>query len=383
MAEKVGDAYVEIGTRDKGLTKGLNRAKSKVGGFSAGSIVALGSVIALTAGVRKLLKLTFGQEDAEKNLESALIANGDAYDDLLPKLKKQAAAIQKLSKFGDEQNLQTMVTLRNLGVQADALGTATKQAIGLSEALKLDASSAARYTALARQGEFTILQRYVPALRAATTEAEKQTIVTDLMNRGWEQAQRNATTTSGAITQLSNAFGDLGETFGDMISGDGLGGALIDLKLLVEDLDKALKDLDETGSLGGLSEGAEKASNTLRRAAGFWGAVVAGESFDDAINTANAQLEIDNADRAARRKLEIDKITGDLVDDIGLKGGGAKKAKGAGSGFNFTSPESAIKAIQAAVGKDNEQKKQTAILGNIDLGIKELNTRDTPAVVGV
>jgi hypothetical protein len=96
----------------------------------------------------------------------------------------------------------------------DKLETATRGAIGLAKALDLDSSAAARYTALAMQGEFTILQRYVPALRAATDAAEKERIVMALMTRGYRQAQAEVETLSGQKKQLSNLIGDLMEDIG-------------------------------------------------------------------------------------------------------------------------------------------------------------------------
>ena len=221
-----------------------------------------------------------------------------------------------------------MTSLLNLGVQANALGAATKQAIGLAEALGLDSAAAAKYTALARQGEFTILQRYVTALREATTQAEKQAIVTDLMNKGWEQAQRNATTTSGALEQLGNAFGDLGETIGDLVSGDGMGGALIEIKLLVEDLDEAIKSLQGTAGGGGLKSFFADAADGLRVVSGFLGAVTAGSSVFEAADIATAQTLEARQDREDRRRHRYDHQSEGRRRHLRLRRGGPEGIDG-------------------------------------------------------
>jgi hypothetical protein len=382
MAEKLGDAYVDIGTRDKNLAHGLNRAEKRVKGFTAGSLIAIGAVTALAAAYGKLLKMSMTQEDAERGLGAALRANKDDYKTLLPILEKQASAIQQITKYGDENNLQIMTTLRNLGVQADALGVATKQAIGLATALDMDAKTAARYTALARHGEYTILQRYVPALRSATNEAEKQAIVNDLMNKGWRQAQEQSQTTSGAIDQLSNAFGDLGETLGMLLSPQGLAGGLVDMKLLVEDLDNALKDLGDNTGVNKLAGGFAALADAIRVAAGFLGALSAGAGIEEASTVAFDEVTKAAMDRQKRRKRVIEDIEGSGGMDGAQTGkqGGQKKA-----GFSFISPEAAIKEIQKATGKDDEVKKQTKILDKIDKGIQDVNKNigQAPAIVGV
>ena len=158
------------------------------------------------------------QEAAENALASAMASHGDAIDALMPKAKALASQIQRETKYGDEDVLGMMAQIRNLGVLPGKLEEATKGSIGLAKALQMDANTAARYTALAMQGEYTVLQRYVPALRTATSAAEKQTIVTDLMNQGYEQAQAETETLDGKFTQLQNAAGDVAESFGNVIT---------------------------------------------------------------------------------------------------------------------------------------------------------------------
>jgi len=379
MAEKVGDAYVELGTRDRNFNRGMARAEKRTRGFASNGLVTIATITAIGAAMGKLIKLSNTQEDAERDIGAALRAHGDEAERLLPILKKQAAAIQKLTRFGDEQNLQTMATLRNLGVQGDALGTATKQAIGLAKALGLDSNAAAKYTALARQGEFTILQRYVPALRSATSEAEKQAIVTDLMNKGWKQAQESAQTTSGQIDQLANAFGDLGETIGELFKKGGtFEKSITDARILIEDLDQAIKDLNDTSSKTGKSTNGIGSAflDSLRVAAGFVGALSAGSTMEEAAEIAFNNIVKDAMDRAKRRaEMDAEDIEGDTGGGGGDGGGGGRGRRRPGTRFAFTSLESAVKNIQTGAGKDptgKEQKKQTKIMSSIDDGIKEV-----------
>ena len=160
----------------------------------------------------------YGEQEAAVNaLTSALATNGDNVTRLIPQYKAFAAEIQQQTVFGDEAILGMMAQIRNLGVMPDKLEEATKGAIGLSKALGMNAESAARYTALALKGEMTMLQRYIPALRQATTEAEKTALVHDMMAKGFKQAQAEAETTRGGFTQLKNAAGDMAEAIGGVI----------------------------------------------------------------------------------------------------------------------------------------------------------------------
>ena len=181
----------------------------------ASAVTAMAAATVAAAGV--VVNAYRKQESAEKDLEAALRAHGDAADALLPKLKRNAAAIQDQTGIADESTLALMAQIRNLGVQGDALDQAAKNAIGLAKALKLDSNAAARYTALAMKGEFTILQRYVPALRTATSESEKNAIVTDLMRKGYEQAQMTLNTTAGRWAELKGRIGDTLEKIGEAI----------------------------------------------------------------------------------------------------------------------------------------------------------------------
>jgi len=379
MAEKVGDAYVELGTRDENFRRGMNRAEKRTRGFAKSSLVTVAAITAVGAAMGKLIKLANKQEESERDVASALRAHGDDVEKLLPQLKKQARAIQDITRFGDEMNLAMMTTLRNLGVQGSALGTATKQAIGLSKALGLDANSAARYTALASQGEFTILQRYVPALRAATTQAEKQAIVTDLMNKGWQQAQENANTTAGQIDRLANAFGDLGETIGELFTKGGIfENALVDARMLIEDLDNAIKDLNKTSERSdGMRGFAGSVADAMRVMAGVAGAISAGSSIEDALDTAFRNLAADAIKRRQRMRGEgLQDIEGELTDNAKSDGNGKKKPRDRSRDFAFASFEDAIRNIQTSLGKgdpEKEQKKQTSILGRIDQGIQDVN----------
>jgi len=225
----------------KQFSRAMKRADKQIGKWAreAKRYAAVGGAAVAALGVQSVRAFS-KQENAVNSLASALATNGDAVNTLLPKYEKFASQIQSQTTFGDEAILAQMAMIRNLGVMPDKMEEATKGAIGLSKALGLDSNAAARYTALAMQGEYTILQRYVPALRTATTAAEKQAIVTDLMNKGYQQAQEEANTTAGRLTQLKNAYGDVTEGIGQVIT------EVLTLEGGAEGLTKKMSDMAET-----------------------------------------------------------------------------------------------------------------------------------------
>jgi len=218
---KLGELFTELKLRDKGYKVGMANAKMQATKTN-GALRALGATLirvfsgyAVLRGLTSITKAFGVQEKAERDLASALMSHGAAVDQLMPRYRRFAAEIQKVTVFGDEMVLSLMAQIRNLGVDEGRLEGATKGALGLSKALGLDLNSAARYAALALEGEFTILQRYVPALRTATDATEKMAIVQGLMARGFAQVEAEAQTVQGSFKQLANQWGDLKERMGE------------------------------------------------------------------------------------------------------------------------------------------------------------------------
>jgi hypothetical protein len=104
------------------------------------------------------------------------------------------------------------------GITADKMEEATKGAIGLSKAFGINSRRAILGISNAMQGQFTTLQRYIPELRTAETEAEKMAIVQEKMAAGFEVAKAEADNGYGAMQQLNNAVGDYKETLGQSIA---------------------------------------------------------------------------------------------------------------------------------------------------------------------
>ena len=185
-----------------------------------GAGAGLAGFVALTA------RAYASDERAEKSLASALASHGENVDALLPKLKAVAAAIQDQTGVSDDQTLQTMASLKLLGVHTDALEQAAKATIALKSA-GVQEAQATKMVALATAGQYTMLARYLPALRTAKSETEKAAAVNDFLSKGYKQQRDLLNTTGGAWAALRGRIGDVLEEFGKAINkSDALTGLL-------------------------------------------------------------------------------------------------------------------------------------------------------------
>jgi len=196
-------------------TSAFERQAKVVGAAAGRAFMYIGAAAAGMAAVT--LRAYAQQEEAERGLRAALNATGQAAGQHMESLLESAKAIQRLTIIGDEAALALMKQATNLGINAEQLPEVTRGVIGLSEALGINMQSAIRYGALALQGEFTVLQRYVPALRMTTDAGEKLAIVQRLMASGWEQAQERTKTFWGRLVQLKNELGDVAEKIGEAL----------------------------------------------------------------------------------------------------------------------------------------------------------------------
>lgn len=157
------------------------------------------------------------QEKAVLDLTAALKLQGAETESLMPELKTFASELQALTNVGDEATLATMKQLTLLGVQQDELKGATQAVIGLKEA-GMSEAAATKALALAREGDFTALQRYIPALKTATTQAEKMDAVNKMAADGFAIASRGTETMGGALQALKNSWGDTLESVGELLA---------------------------------------------------------------------------------------------------------------------------------------------------------------------
>lgn len=228
-------------------------AGQMVNGFKmvAGAVIAAGTAIVTAGGVA--VKAYAESEAAENALSAAITGHGGAVDALLPKYKALADEISRKTGLDDEQILGLQTLLTNMGVTTAEMDKATKGAIGLSKALGMDQTAAAKAAALAMDGNYTALAKYLPALKTATTDGEKAAIVQQAMASGYAAEEAALNTVSGRYRELTTTTGNFLESIGQVISENAMvqdGMALVSEK--IREAQAAFEEYAATGKLNSL-----------------------------------------------------------------------------------------------------------------------------------
>ena len=220
----------------------FNKVQGHIGKISAsikkigliGAAVAAGGLAALAVGLKKVTDYASVQEAAESELAAVLKATGEAAGYTLDDLKAMASGFQAVTKYGDETTLSGMAILATFKkIRGEAFERATMAAMDMSTIMKQDLKSSmvqigkalndpiTGLTALSRVGvTFTEQQKeQITALQESGDLMGAQKIILEELESQFGGAAKAATETfGGALTQLSNAWGDLLESLGYVIT---------------------------------------------------------------------------------------------------------------------------------------------------------------------
>lgn len=158
------------------------------------------------------------QEEAVRGLTQAIKLNGDTIGPTIEQHEAFASALQNAVNVGDEVTLGLMKQASMLGVSNDKLQDATKAAIGMSEVTGQGLEASLQAVTRAMSGNFSQLERYVPAIREASTEQEKLAIIAEMAGKGMDQQAERALTAAGSAQRLSNTWGDFQEVIGEALA---------------------------------------------------------------------------------------------------------------------------------------------------------------------
>ena len=160
------------------------------------------------------------QEKALNGLKSSFKTLGEDTQANIKYYQDFATAMQKVTTTGDEQILMLVTLAANMGVAQNQREEAVKGAIGLATAFTnagLSQETALKGIAQAYEGNFSMLGRYITTIQNASSEAEKMTIMQQLMANGFTMAKDEVNTGAGALQQYQNLVGDLKEHLGDLL----------------------------------------------------------------------------------------------------------------------------------------------------------------------
>jgi len=215
MSFKIADLFAEIRADARPLGEALTQAHGKLSLFSG----ALKAAAGLTAGffttmtLMKVARAVYEDlttsELVTVRLAGALRGTGQEVDNNVASMRSYASEIQLLTVIENDEVTAAQQLATSLGIHADRMRETMDIAIGLSRALGMDLSSATRYSAMALQGEYAILQRYLPELRQVNTETEKLAILQKAAAAGMQIARDEASTATGQLRQLKTELIDI------------------------------------------------------------------------------------------------------------------------------------------------------------------------------
>ena len=221
MAAATQSINIKIGA---GLTSGFNSAfskadksfdslKSKTVAFSkfvAGAGAA--AVASFTAVMYKGIQAANIQEDAEIRLAQALGHRSQA-------LLDDAAALQKHTKFGDEAIIGAQSLIASFVKDEEQIKSATKATLDLAAAKGMDLKGAADLVSKTLGSSTNALSRYGIQVEGAVGSTQRlESLTKGIAEVFGGQAAAQATIFTGRITQMKNAFGDVMEEIGFLIT---------------------------------------------------------------------------------------------------------------------------------------------------------------------
>lgn len=219
MADKYS-MLAKFGADTTGLKQGFNRAKrdadqfsnhlKKVGGLMAGAF-SVGAIIDFG---KKAVELANIQAQAETKLLTSLKGNEAAYK----RLTKAASEMQSKTLYGDEVIINQQAFLASLGMGEDKINAVIAAAMDLSTVTGMSLESAVKNISKTFSGLSGELGELIPEMKGLTAEQLKAGEGLDLINdKMGGQAAAAAATGTGAVQQLSNAWGDFAEVIGKQL----------------------------------------------------------------------------------------------------------------------------------------------------------------------
>lgn len=231
MSDVIGEAVLALSTQGRELFQGISKAKveadalqdhfEKVGQAIRNALAIAG----VGFGIREMVAETVASEDAQRNLESAVLATGRAAGFSADQLKLQAGALQEASRFGDEaiMGMQAqLLAFRN--IQGDVFLKTQQAVLDFAAATGRDATDAARTLGMALNDPLTgmtMLRRAGVSLDAQVQSqirtlaehgrvVEAQNILINEFAKVYGgRAKASVNSLGGALDQFKNKFGDL------------------------------------------------------------------------------------------------------------------------------------------------------------------------------
>ena len=189
MPKKRFDVEARVSVKDKAsknvkkIDSGFKRLTKTIKTSALAQAAAVGAaVVALRAAVRAIgsfIRAANKQEDAINALDGALADLGDRAPKISKALQEQASALQKLTKFGDEEIIEAQALIASFVKEGDAIKAATVATLDLAEAKGFSLVSAADLVSKTLGSSTNALTRYGIEVTGAVGSTERLTTLTE------------------------------------------------------------------------------------------------------------------------------------------------------------------------------------------------------------
>lgn len=216
------------------ISEGFTEAFSKVGkGVAIGNLVS-SSILSIASGLKGLfvdsIDAAAEQEDAFNRLSQALRASGSYSREAVSDFAAFASELQKTSKFGDETVIAMVALAKNFGATNNQAKDLVLAAANLSATFGGSLEENVEKLGKTFTGSAGRLAQFIPELKNLTEAQLKSGAAFDIVNAKFAGAAGNELNTySGSITAAKNAFSDMQEEIGAIITKNPLTVAAIEL----------------------------------------------------------------------------------------------------------------------------------------------------------
>lgn len=157
-------------------------------------------------------------ESTTLRLQAAIRTSGRAVDEVMEKYEAFANQMGEVTTRSAGDILALLQQAEAFGVVGTNAQRAAKNAIAMEAAFGISAEAAIRMTVGLEQGNVMMLKRYIPALRQIKDKEEAIAKAHKILKDSWEAVGAEAESMGGALKQLKNAFEDIMEEIGGIIS---------------------------------------------------------------------------------------------------------------------------------------------------------------------
>lgn len=208
-------------------------------GVAVGAAVAA-SIAAIAIGIKKSIDAAVEAEVAVRAFNQALVSSGTYSKEASDSFQEFASSLQKTTGVSDELILKNAALLVSVGkLSGEGLKSATSAALNLAQGLQIDVGQAFDVVTKATQGNIGMLAKYGLEVRKGATDAEKFAEALKFINTLGD-AKSGLQGFTGAITRLSNSFGDIFEETGKIFTNSKT------LRVLINFLAKAFDGVSES-----------------------------------------------------------------------------------------------------------------------------------------